>query len=57
MKKQQDQSPGLTIQSIKYQSTLIINEGLRINFTQKRPNFVWRLLQRLVFGFKWEKLK
>lgn len=46
-----------TIDVPNHKSVLIINKGFYISFLTNRPNWFWRMMQYLFFGFKWERIQ
>ena len=44
------------IYGIEYKWKLTIGDQLFISFT-KAPNIFWRTMQRIILGFKWERLE
>lgn len=37
-------------------SKLTINENLIFHFQKDKPNWFWRMMHRIFFGFKWEDI-
>jgi len=40
-----------------YKSMLIINDSLNYCFESDQPNFFWRFMHYIFFGFKWKKIE